>query len=284
MKFHRPSSEIYCWEGGQPLAGLARTTHLGICAHPDDLEMMALHGILECFQKPHLGFSGVVVTNGAGSARDLEYARYSDEEMQAVRRREQKKAAHIGEYASLILLDHSSQNAKDPGGAFVLDDILRVLELSCPDVVYTHSLCDRHETHVAVALRTIEALRALPEDSRPGRVIGCEVWGDLDWLPDDLKVKMDVSGHENLAAALVGVFDSQIAGGKRYDLAAAGRRRAHATFSESHATDKAEGLIYGVDLTPLVTNRNIDPARFVQDLAARFSAELTGRVSKFAAR
>jgi hypothetical protein len=28
---------------------------------------------------------------------------------------------------------------------------------------------------------------------------------------------MDVSGRDNLAAALNGVFDSQIAGGKRYD-------------------------------------------------------------------
>ena len=50
---------------------------------------------------------------------------------------------------------------------------------------------------------------------------------------------MDVSGRDNLAAAMNGVFDSQIAGGKRYDLATIGRRAANATFFESHATDQA---------------------------------------------
>lgn len=284
MKFRQSSSEIYCWDGRDPSTALARTTHMGICAHPDDLEILALHGILECFQRPDRGFSGVVVTNGAGSARHFEYAHYSDEQMQLVRRTEQKKAAHIGEYRAQILLDHSSASAKDATVSIVVEDILRVLELSRPEVVYTHNLCDRHDTHVAVALRTIEALRALPEALRPQKVIGCEVWGDLDWLPNDLKIKMDVSRHQNLQAALISVFDSQIAGGKRYDLAAAGRRRAHATFSESHAVDGAEGLIYGIDLMPLVTNRNIDPVHFVEELAAKFSAEVAGRVGQFAAR
>lgn len=284
MKFQRESSEVYCWSGDDPAAALARTTHLGICAHQDDLEILALHGILECFQRRDRAFSGVVVTNGAGSARDFEYAEYSDEEMQSVRRAEQKKAAHIGEYAAQVLLDHPSATVKDGEQSVVLEDIRRVLELSRPEVVYTHNLCDRHDTHVAVALRTIGALRSLPEELRPQRVIGCEVWGDLDWLPDDQKVKMDVSRHQNLQTALISVFDSQIAGGKRYDLAVAGRRKAHATFSESHAVDGAQGLIYGVDLMPIVTNRNMDPSQFVRELVARFSAEVTGRVHKFAAR
>jgi len=60
------------------------------------------------------------------------------------------------------------------------------------------------------------------------------VWRDLDWLVDSDKAPFDVSEHENLQAALLGVFDSQIAGGKRYDLASMGRRRANATYFESH--------------------------------------------------
>ena len=47
-------------------------------------------------------------------------------------------------------------------------------------------------------------------------------------MVDDQKVGLDVSGHENVQNALLGVFDSQICGGKRYDLSAMGRRRAHA--------------------------------------------------------
>ncbi|MEI9866262.1 MAG: hypothetical protein WDN00_17245 [Limisphaerales bacterium] len=59
-------------------------------------------------------------------------------------------------------------------------------------------------------------------------MIGCEVWRNLDWLGDNEKFLMDVSGHDKLAARLNGVFASQIAGGKRYDLATLGRRSANA--------------------------------------------------------
>lgn len=284
MKFHEPGSEVYCWDGSAPEAAVARTTHLGVCAHPDDLEILAIHGILECFHHPARAFSGVVVTNGAGSARDFQYAGCTDEQMRAVRRLEQKKAAHLGEYAAQIFLDHSSQNVKSQAMAAVEDDIRQVIELCRPEVVYTHSLCDRHETHVAVALRTIEALRKVPVELLPRSVLGCEVWGDLDWLPEGLKIQMDVSQNPNLQAALLGVFDSQIAGGKRYDLATAGRRRAHATFSESHATDRAEGLVYGVELMPLVRADTFDPGQFVREMVEQFSAEVSERIRKFAGR
>ena len=80
---------------------LLRTTHMAIGAHPDDLEIMALHGILECFGESDKYFTGVRVTNGAGSARDGAYAAYTDEQMQAVRRSEQKKAALVGDYSAV---------------------------------------------------------------------------------------------------------------------------------------------------------------------------------------
>ena len=86
----------------------------------------------------------------------------------------------------------------------------------------------------------------------PKKVYGCEVWRDLDWLPDDDKQVLPVSARSNIAAALVGVFDSQVSGGKRYDLATAGRRLAHATYFASHGTDEESALNFAMDLTPLV--------------------------------
>ena len=65
---------------------------------------------------------------------------------------------------------------------------------------------------------------------------------------------MNVSDHENLQFALLGVFDSQIAGGKRYDLASMGRRRANATYFESHGVDATTGLSYAMDMTPLMND------------------------------
>jgi hypothetical protein len=123
-------------------------------------------------------------------------------------------------------------------------------------------------------------MRELPRAQRPKKVIGCEIWRSLDWLPDTDKVVMDVSGHDHLAAALNGVFDSQIAGGKRYDLATFGRRAGNATFFESHATDAANQLIFGMDLTPLVADETKDIAEFVGDYIAKFSDDVQAKLGR----
>ena len=68
----------------------------------------------------------------------------------------------------------------------------------------------------------------------------------------------DCSVQTNLQAALLGVFDSQVSGGKRYDLATMGRRLANATYFASHDIDNATGLAYAMDLTPLVEDVNLD--------------------------
>jgi hypothetical protein len=91
---------------------------------------------------------------------------------------------------------------------------------------------------------------------------------------------MDVSGRDNLAAALNGIFDSQIAGGKRYDLATSGRRAANATFIESHATDQATQLIFGMDLTPVVADETKDIVEFICGYIDRLKADVRQKLSK----
>jgi hypothetical protein len=93
-------------------------------------------------------------------------------------------------------------------------------------------------------------------------------------------VALDCSAHKDLQRALLGVFDSQIAGGKRYDLATMGRRRAHATYHESHGTDAATGLIFAVDLTPLVEDNGRDVAAFVQEHITRLAQDVAARLKK----
>ncbi len=277
MELSQASAEIFVPDQVTLTAALARTTHLGIGAHHDDLEFMAAHGILECFARTDRWFTGVIVTDGAGSARDFEYKAFSDAQMKSVRRAEQKKAAYVGEYGAQFLLDHPSSAVKlDTEG--VRADLLEVLRATRPEVVYTHNLADKHDTHVAVALRVIAACRALEPSVRPKQLIGCEVWRDLDWLSDRDKVPMPVDRREHLQNALMGVFDSQIAGGKRYDLATAGRRKAHATYFESHGTDQHTGLIWGMDLTPLMEVS--DPAAYVAALMQRFQDEVLARLAK----
>jgi hypothetical protein len=106
------------------------------------------------------------------------------------------------------------------------------------------------------------------------------VWRNLDWLEDAEKVVMNVSGHDHLAAALNGIFDSQIAGGKRYDLATMGRRTANATFFDSHATDAASQLIFGMDLTPLVADESRDIMEFAAESIQKFQADVRTRLGR----
>lgn len=281
MKLYNGTALVFVPDGMEQDAALARTTHMGISAHQDDLEIMCTDPILRCFQHKDKWFTGVVVTDGRGSPRDDLYRDYTDEDMRLVRFKEQKKAAIVGEYAAQIILDYPSKAVKDGSNRRPIEDLAALVRAARPEAVYTHNLADKHDTHVAVALRVIAAIRSLPEEFRPKRLFGCEVWRDLDWMVDTDKVGFDVSAHENLQAALLGVFDSQISGGKRYDLATMGRRRAHATYFASHDTDVTTALNFGMDLTPLVENPERDVAEYVQEFIERFAQDVTRRLTAF---
>jgi LmbE family N-acetylglucosaminyl deacetylase len=239
---------------------------------------MAVDGILQCFQRTDRWFTGAVITDGAGSPRAGAYQNYTDEQMRAVRAVEVRKAAAVGEYAALILLDYPSSVVKNAADPRLVQDLRKLLELAHPEVVYTHNLADKHPTHVAAALRTIQAIRSLKADQRPARLYGCEVWRGLEWMLDEDKVVFDVSAHENLQEALLGVYDSQISGGKRYDLATMGRRRANATYYASHAVDVTTGMAIAMDLTPLIQDPALDIIEYVQSLIKRFADDVAGLV------
>ncbi|HEY0969325.1 MAG TPA: PIG-L family deacetylase [Opitutaceae bacterium] len=282
MTFSRSDADVFVPQGGDPIAAIARVTHLCVGAHQDDIEIMAHAGICDCLETPDKkAFGGVVVTNGAGSPRAGEYARLTDEQMQSVRRTEQRAAATLGRYAIQLQLAHPSADVKTPGHPGVMAD-LRALFSGCrPEVVYLHNPADKHDTHIAVLWRCLEALRALPAEQRPRRVLGCEVWRDLDWVVDADKVALDAGRQPELAAELLKVFDSQISGGKRYDLAALGRRAANATFHTSHATDRMTGVTWALDLTPLITDTTLDPVTFTLDAIDRLRGDVEARMKKF---
>lgn len=284
MKFHNPTAEVYVPDGKSPAAALKRITHLGIGAHQDDLEFMAFHGILECHASKSKWFGGVTCTNGAGSARAGKFKKFSDEQMMAVRRREQNQAAKLGRFGVMIQLDYPSSAVKSATGTALKDDLKTIVAATKTETVYTHNLADKHDTHIGVVIAAIQAMRELPIAQRPKKVVGCEVWRNLDWLADNQKALMDVSGANQLAARLNGVFASQIAGGKRYDLATLGRRSANATFFESHATDTATQLIFGMDLTPLINDPLEDitdyTLKFIDEFRADVAAKLNRRLGK----
>ena len=281
MNFTNSNAATFIPSGEPEHSALAKITHLGIGAHQDDLEFMAFHGIEACYRQTEKWFGGVTCTNGAGSARTGLYKDYSDEEMCEVRHREQDHAAVVGDYAAMIQLDYPSITIKDPSNGAPVEDLLSILKATTPDLVYTHNPADKHSTHVAVAANVLKALRALPSEQRPKQVLGCEVWRGLDWMLDSDKTTLDVSRRPNLATAIGGIFDSQIAGGKRYDLAVDGRRIANATFYDSHSVDDTEKLWYAMDLTPLIEDPSLDPLEFTMSFIQRFEEDVRGALGKY---
>ena len=282
MQFRHPKNDIFIPDNTDSWTALRRVTHLGIVSHQDDLEIAAYHGITECFHKQDKWFGGVVVTDGSGSPRKGPYEKYTDDEMQKVRLVEQRKAAYVGEYSIMIQLGYPSEEVKRPSNQPTVDDLKVILEHTQPEILYLHNPCDRHDTHVATVLRCIEALRQMPKEMRPKKVYGCEVWRKLDWLLKEDKVMLSVDNHPHLLRPLLGVFDSQIAGGKRYDLAEEGLRYANATYFDSHTTDTASLLNFAMDLTPLIEDDSLSVEEYAVGYVQRLQQDVSKRIQQFA--
>jgi len=269
------SADLFIPDGVSAAEAQARTSHLAIGAHQDDLEFMAFHGISICYQQDAAWFGGVTCTDGGGSARSGPFADKSDDEMKAIRMEEQRKAAQLGEYSFISQLGFASATIKDADRRVgLVDELEKILLFTQPEVLYTHNPADKHASHVAVFQAVIEAVRRIPPYSRPKKIYGCEVWRDLDWLEPEDKVALDVGGHPELAEQLNACFESQIAGGKDYGRAVIGRRRANATFHDSHSVDSVDQLWFAMDLTPLIEEEAPEIQAFVEGKLNRSKASV----------
>jgi LmbE family N-acetylglucosaminyl deacetylase len=280
MKLHNASADIFVPSQLSAERAIARTTHLGIGAHPDDLEVMALDVIALCHDTDALWFTGVVLTDGRSSPRHGAFEKTSDAEMRLVRRQEQNRAARLGEYSAVIQLDYSSALVRDPARQEVVDDLAEILRCAQPERLFTHAPTDMHDTHVATCVRVIEALRSLPVELRPQQVLGCEVWRGLDWLVGDERAVLTGSKNEAWAMQMLAVFESQLAGGKRYDLATLARRRANATFFSPDHVDDTPALTFAVDLSSLVTDPTQDIADFADARIRKLSQDVRERLAR----
>ncbi len=250
-----------------------------IAAHQDDIEIMAYGPISECYDNKNRAFVGVVVTDGAGSPRTGEYADFTNEQMMEVRIMEQQKAAEIGRYRAAIQLGFPSSAVKDGKNNEPVDEIYELLMKVQPENLYTHNIADKHETHVAVALRTIAAVKKMPKELRPKRFVALEVWRALDWLPDSDKICLDTTKYPEVARELLTVHRSQVVGGKRYDNAAIGRRFANATFFASHDTDDCNSMNFGLDLMPMVDG-DIEPLAYINGYIDKFKTEVSSTIER----
>jgi LmbE family N-acetylglucosaminyl deacetylase len=283
LRLSRPDADVFVPDGGSSGdadAALRDVTHLGIAAHADDLEIMAYHGIRRGREEAGCHFGGVVCTDGRGAPRAGRFAGLSDDEMRRVRREEQRDAARRGGYRAIVQLDHPSESLKEGAAAEVVEDLAALLRAARPQVVYTHNPMDAHATHLGVCAAAVAAIRALPAEVRPGRVLGCEGWRGLDWLPEAEKTRLDLGDDDSLWSGLIRAFASQTEGGRPYDAGALGRARANAVFSESHATGGSERLWLAIDLTGVTRDDGPDLETLVRETLDRFGEEVLGALAK----
>lgn len=253
--------------------------YMAIAAHQDDIEILGYHGILNAYLNEDISFVGVVTSDGAGSARTGEYEFFTDEQMKEVRIKEQKEASEIGQYEAIYFLNYSSKHIKNKNEQDIVKEYIELIKKYRPHIIYTHNIFDRHPTHLGVVTKVIKALQYIDEQYKPQILYGVEVWRDLDWLNDEDKVLLDVGGNEKLELDLLNVYKSQIQGGKRYDLATLGRRRANATYSSSHDVDNFQSVNFAINLTTLM-QKEASIRDFVINKIDKFKVESVFAIEK----
>ena len=280
MEFTNKNARLFIPDGVQEKEAFNRTTDLCICAHQDDGEIMAFCAIYDCFEKEDKWYTGITMSDGAGSPRSGKFASFTDEQMKEIRVIEQENAAKIGKYSAQLQLGYSSKRLKEMSYLAPEEELIKLIRKIRPQRIYIHNPADKHDTHIAVCIRAINALKKLDKEYLPQKVFGMEVWRALDWLMPEDKVLFDCSGGEDLAREILLSFESQIEGGKRYDDAACGRYFANATFFESHDTDNYTAVSYGIDLTEVI-EKDIDVCDFILNAYNRTAEDIKMRLGRY---
>ncbi len=243
---------------------------LAICAHQDDAEIMAIDGILKGYYSNKNSFALIETTDGAGITQKEKYPNLSIEQIKNLRNKEQKEASEIGKYNSIYLLGYTSDEVKDINNKNIISEYIKIITELKPEIVYTHSILDKHPTHVSVALKVIEAIRNMPTYLQPKKIYGCEVWRSLDWVSDEKKIIFDISKNIKLQKSLLDVYKSQIIDGKEYSKSTIARRIQNSTYAKSHQDDEYKLSTFAIDMTPLINDKslNIDEyaLSFIDDL------------------
>lgn len=234
---------------------LLRTTHIGIGAHHDDLEIMAYSSISSCYKQNLPSFLGIIITNGENSPRKGDYKNVSNSEMIKIRINEQINASNIGKYSGVIMFNLTSKNLKSTINYNLISDLATIISKSDPSNIITHNPFDNHDSHVCTFINVIKALKTLkPEDISNTKILGSEVWGSLDWIPKKYKVLLDTSYDNDFFISLMSCFKSQIVGGKNYIEATNGRRISNATYLEYEHIENYSSVNFALDLSELVTS------------------------------
>lgn len=250
-----------------------------ICAHPSDCEIMAIDGIQRGYRAKKYTFAAVITTDGSDSERNGKLQKASNRRIASMRMSEQKKAATLGRYNSVYFMNYKPEQARNQEDEDIVNEYVEIIKELKPRIIYTHSILDRDPTHVAVAVKVINALRKLRKTQMPALLYGCEVWRDLDWVDPSKVVSFDVSHNIRLQKQLIMVHKSQNLS-RDYLNAAVGRRYVNATFSKSEKKKEAKLTSRAINMTTLLRRKEFPIKRFAMSFIDDLYSEINDSMDR----
>ncbi|MCQ2086778.1 MAG: PIG-L family deacetylase [Bacilli bacterium] len=250
-----------------------------ICAHPDDCELMAIDGIQRGYRATKYTFACVVTTDGLDAERCGRYLKMTDKRMVNILANEEKKAANIGRYNSVYFMNYSSEEARDQDNQDIINEYVEIIKELKPRVIYTHSLLDRHPTHVAVAVKVINALRTMKKGDQPKVLYGCESERNLEWVAPEKIVTFNISKNMRLQRQLISVHKSQNLA-RDYVNAAIGRRYVNAVFNKVETKKNAKLTAKAINMTTLLRRKEYPIKRFAMSFIDDLYGELNDMMDR----
>lgn len=262
------STRIYIPDNKKLETALKRVKHWAIVAHQDDAEIISGH----LLYKKRKDFGVIVLTNGAGSLRSKKTKRLSESKIIEIRNKEQEKAALLGGYSIVIQMNLPSGIVKGKRSRRVaLGELKSYLLGSKAESIVTHSPFDRHETHRSVVGVLIDLFSSIEMRRYPRSILGVEVWGNLDWLPEDEKIYLPIK-NPKFVCKLLSSYRSQNETGKLFHLGTVARMAANATFSESIEGSEGGHFLLAHDLVPFISG-NVG-----QEIIKQFQLDMVNRL------
>ena len=97
----------------------------------------------------------------------------------------------------------------------------------------------------------------------------------MDCRTYEFRLSIPISDPAGRQHNLMAAHQSRVAGGKHDDRAVLARQTANATFAASDAVDSDSACALGMDLQTLLLQDGPSPAQYLEQVAARFAAQIT---------
>lgn len=178
---------------------------LGFAVEAGDLEVIASSHISDVICDGHRSFVGVITRTPHDVEAVGAYSGFDADEMVTVRLHEAQKAANIGSYQALYLLNYGELAEPSPE---LVADYRDLLVTYRSDIVFTYSPLDRNREHLVSLKALLQAVNSLEAEQRPAHIYAVNTGGDLGQLLAEELVDLDYDARLPLIESMLSVYVS----------------------------------------------------------------------------